>query len=550
MDKALKAPKTWILGICALVLTSCGGGGGGGTTVQPPSNPPPSQGNGPDTSWASGVFQRASVFKDRCQTVRTGVDSEGTPFTDIAGSELIEKHWLRSWTNETYLWNNEVTDTNPNTVAGRLNYFALLKTLAITPSGIAKDDFHFSEPTVEYLERRNSAAGASYGMSLVAFSTTVPRDFRIRYTEPNSPASAAPSGIPNLVRGTKILSVNGIDLVSGGVNQAEIDILNAGLFPSTVGVTTTFVVRDPGATTNRTITLTAQSLSTKAVNRTSILTTPTGKVGYILFNSFGPYASETEMVSAITAMKAANVNDLVLDLRYNGGGLLSVASEIGYMVAGPARTTGKTFELLRFNAQAGGLNPVTGAVNSPVPFFATAQGFSVASGTPLPDLNLPRVYVLAGGNTCSASEAVVNGLRGAGVDVVLIGGKTCGKPYGFYPEDNCGETYYSIQFQGVNHLGFGDYADGFVPANSLASTGVKIPGCSASDDFAHELGDPVETLLSTALAHRSSGTCPAAPVAVSRAANQTIADPRTAINLPSEPIMSQNRDMTPSGPMR
>ena len=54
--------------------------------------------------------------------------------------------------------------------------------------------------------------------------------------------------------------------------------------------------------------------------------------------------------------------------------------------------------------------------------------------------------------------------------VYQIGLTTCGKPYGFYPEDNCGTTYFSIQFRGVNELGFGDYPDGF-SATRTAATG-------------------------------------------------------------------------------
>ena len=58
--------------------------------------------------------------------------------------------------------------------------------------------------------------------------------------------------------------------------------------------------------------------------------------------------------------------------------------------------------------------------------------------------------------TCSASESIINGLRGVNVQVIQIGSTTCGKPYGFYPEDNCGTTYFSIQFKGVNAAGFGE----------------------------------------------------------------------------------------------
>ena len=61
--------------------------------------------------------------------------------------------------------------------------------------------------------------------------------------------------------------------------------------------------------------------------------------------------------------------------------------------------------------------------------------------------------MLTGDNTCSASESIINSLRGIGVEVIQIGLTTCGKPYGFYPQDNCGTTYFSIEFKGVNAQG-------------------------------------------------------------------------------------------------
>jgi carboxyl-terminal processing protease len=128
-------------------------------------------------------------------------------------------------------------------------------------------------------------------------------------------------------------------------------------------------------------------------------------------------------------------------------------------------------------------------------------------------VNLPRVAVLTSSSTCSASESIVNGLRGVGIQVVEVGATTCGKPYGFYPEDNCGTTYFSIQFQGVNQQNFGDYPDGFSPANATGPVGVSLPGCSVGDDFGHGLGDPNEARLSAALGYLAGQGCPAVSVA-------------------------------------
>jgi hypothetical protein len=93
--------------------------------------------------------------------------------------------------------------------------------------------------------------------------------------------------------------------------------------------------------------------------------------------------------------------------------------------------------------------------------------------------------------------------------VIQIGSTTCGKPYGFYPADHCGTTYFSVQFKGTNAANFGDYADGFAPNNRPSVGAERLPGCSVADDFSMALGSPNEARLAAALGHRLSGTCPA-----------------------------------------
>ena len=541
-------------------LPGCGGGGGSPSptptptpTVTPTPTPTPSSG----VSWSQGVFAPASTFEARCENPRSGFDIEGNAFQDLAGSLTEELFWLRSWTEETYLWNDEVTDQNPNNFSDRLAYFAQLKTFATTASGEDKDDFHFSQSTEDYLEQRNSTAQSGYGVEYVAFSTTPPRDFRVLYTEPNSPASNITSGEAPFQRGAKILEVDGIDLVNAG-SQADVNGLNAGLFPAVAGETHTFLVQDPGESP-RTITITSADVATAPVNRTRVIDTSSGKVGYILFNTFSPFSSEEAIATAISEMKTEGVSDLVLDLRYNGGGLPAVAAQLGYMVAGESQTSGKTFELLQFNDNAGNANPVTGEVNEPVPFIDIGLGFSLTNGTPLDSLDLPRVFILSTGSTCSASEAVINGLRGVDVEVILIGDTTCGKPYGFYPTDNCGETYYTIQFKGVNEKGFGDYSDGFVPDDSSFQFGERLAGCVVADDYDTELGEETEALLAAALDYRETGTCPATASTSGTSSTASASPPQKALKsettylggpevattdmTQAQDIMHNNRDM-------
>lgn len=506
-------PLLYALMPLMLFATACGGGDtapplASVTAAIPPVPPPPPSGSSSDPIFTPGLFEPAATFIDRCQVVRAGRDIEGNLFRDTAGSSLIEKFWLRSWTNETYLWPDEVTDRDPNLIEGVTDYFAVLRTEETTPSGEDKDDFHFSEPTEAFLARRTSAATPGYGARFIGLSRTVPRDFRVLFTEPGSPAATTIMGQANLVRGSRILSIDGIDFVNGANTQADIERLNRGLFPQAVGESHTFTVRDPGSTQPRTITLTAQNISPRPVNRVNVIDTPQGKVGYILFNTFSPFSSEEAIARAFSRMKAEGVNDLVLDLRYNGGGLLAVASQLSYMIAGPDQTRGRIFEMLRFNGKTGNRNPVTGQPNNPIPFYDSGLGFSLVNGEALESLDLQRVFILSTEGTCSASEAVINGLDGIDVEVILIGNTTCGKPFGFYPTDNCGETYYTIQFQGVNDAGFGDYTDGFTPSDSGAEFGVKLAGCTVVDDLSTELGQPDEGLLSAALNYRETGNCP------------------------------------------
>jgi C-terminal processing protease CtpA/Prc len=426
-----------------------------------------------------------------------------TGMLDIQGTVRDENNWLRSWSNELYLWYNEIVDRDPGLYTTPA-YFDLLRTTATTPSGSPKDKFHFTYSTVDWVSFVQSGVEAGYGAQVSVISPLPPRRVVVAYTEPGSPAANAS---PPVQRGEEVISVDGIDIVNDGT-QANVALINAALFPETVGESHTFTLRNPNTATQRTVTLQSAAVTKTSVQNVGTHATPAGTVGYFLFNDHIATA-EAQLVTAFRTLRDAGVTDLVIDLRYNGGGLLAIASQVSYMVAGPARTAGQTFERNTFNDKHTSVDPVTGAALTPVPFFNTTRGYSTTTGQPLPTLNLSRVFVLTGGTTCSASESIINALRGVNVEVVQIGSTTCGKPYGFYPADNCGTTYFSVQFKGVNAAGFGDYTDGFSPNNTAGIGGTRIPGCSVADDFTRALGDPLEARFAAALSYRQSLTCPA-----------------------------------------
>lgn len=485
-------------GLLTIVTLSACGGGSGGTAPPPP--PPPA------SNWQQGVFMPASTFEARCQVPRSGTNpATGMPYVDVQGSTTDENNFLRSFSDDTYLWYDEIVDQNPALFNNTLTYFDQLKTNATTSSGAPKDKFHFTFDSEEWFQLSQSGVSGGYGANFVLLSTTPPRDIRVAYTEPNTPAT---DPAVNLARGAVLLAIDGVDINAN--SQAEIDTLNAGLFPDAPGETHTFEVLDLGAANGRMISMTSANITSTPVQNVSVIDTPTGRVGYMVFNDHIATAEEG-LVDAVNTLNAGQgIDDLVLDLRYNGGGFLAIAAQMAYMIAGSAPTAGRTFEAMQFNDKHPVTNPVTGQPISPTPFYSTTLGFdNLPSGQALPTLNLSRVFVLTGPGTCSASEAIMNGLRGIDIEVIQIGSTTCGKPYGFYAEDNCGTTYFTVQFRGVNQKNFGDYTDGFSPANAAVQA-TTVPGCSIADDFAALLGDPTEDRLATALAYRDSPTCPAA----------------------------------------
>ena len=442
-DLPARGARFFAVVLAAAMLASCGGGGG--------------DGGAPLTGLAA-----SSQVAQRCVAPRPAgtVDQYGQAYGDVQGTAADEKQWVRSWIDETYLWYQDVralsaAKLNAANYANAQDYFDALKSPLTTASGKPKDQFHFIYDTPTWIALSQSGASLGYGFEIDLVSAAPPREVRVTYTNAGTPAAAA-----NVARGAKIVTIDGVDVANG----SDVATLNNGLFPATAG-THTFGILDIGAAAPRNVTLTAATLTPLTVQNVKTLPAPNQAVGYMQFNDHLA-TSEAQLVTAINQLKASGITDLVLDIRYNGGGYLDIASELAYMIAGPTPTTGKVFEQLSFNDK----NPFNlSAAEKITPFHSTAQGFSLPDGQALPTLNLSRVYVLVGSGTCSASEAIVNGLRGVGVTVNLIGATTCGKPYGFYPTDNCDTTYFAIQFQGVNQLGQGDYADGFAPTCAAAS---------------------------------------------------------------------------------
>ncbi len=497
-----------ILSSLSLALTACGGGGGrpgtsvfgdaayannnggsgGGGAVSPSV---PSQ---PDTE----VLAASTTLAQRC--------APDNPLAEAGkknGSLSLEKQWIRSYVDEAYLWREQVPRVNaalytgPSVEQALDDYFHALRTPERTASGALRDRFSFTFPSAEWQALAQGGVEQGYGLEWSQASKTPPRGLRIAYVEPGGPAAKA-----GLQRGDRLVMVDGVN--ADAVDQGGIDVLNAALYPTAGGRGHSFLFSRAGGMEVSAY-LSSAAVAKQPVLLSQVLTAADGRrVGHLVFNDHIAPA-EAQLIDAVREFKQQGIADLMLDLRYNGGGYLYIASELAYMIAGPQRSQDKVFEQLRYNSRRSADNQ---SPSARTPFFTESclyDGKVCTLEQPLPTLNLARVYVLTQAGTCSASESIINGLRGIGVEVIQIGGRSCGKPYGFTAKDNCGMSYFPIEFVGNNAAGFGDYADGFEPGGSGPA---GLPGCRVADDLSRPLGDSREAMLAAALAHRIDGRCP------------------------------------------
>jgi len=457
------------------LLSACGGGSD--TSNNDPSPQP--------TGWVTGQYDPSKNFANRCANPRS--DSN---YQDLVGTVTDENNWLRSWSHETYLWYSELPDINPASIANPVDYFERLKTSATTDSGKPKDRFHYAQNSEEYNQYTETGVSAGYGFTYALVQSTPPRKIVIIYSESNSPAANN-----NIRRGAEIINIDGQAVIDG-----DPDILNAGLIPSKLGEYHTFVIKDLSKPSARTVVLQSSEIVTVPVHTHKIINQSNKKIGYLALNTFFVASAEKQLINIINHFEDSQINELVLDLRYNGGGYITLSADLGTMIAGNT-ALGSIYTELAFNDKLSRENVM-------FRFAPTSSSdLSVASGTILPKLNLPQVYILSSNNTASASEYLINGLRGINVTVILIGTTTTGKPYGWQAEENCGTTYSTIQFKGQNAKDYGDFADGFIPSGDDNSED-QVRGCQVADDLSKALGDESENMLATALYYIKHGDCP------------------------------------------
>ncbi len=455
------------MALCAALLAACGGGGGGDGSAPAP---------------IAFAIPPSTQFKGALVNLATGAGALAGDWSAATCTDNRQKNWVRSFLNENYLFYREapLISIDPNTYTGTVENLFGDYTVRGVP---AKDRFSFVLTQADADGTFQTGSTTDVGFKLRRDSSVVDGSgrgiIRIAYVEPNGPAAAA-----GFARGMVLASVDGV-ATAFSLPIAQFNKL----FNSVSGTSSTVGVQDTINGPIRFLTVATAAFSTTPLLLDRVL--PGTTTGYLAFNSFASPIGEKQLADAFQRFAAAGATELVVDLRYNGGGYIDIASELGYMVAGQIQTSGKIFESLVYNDKR------TSSNNS-IPFASTITGFfgnPTTPGVSFAALNLRRVYVLSTGSTCSASESFISGLRGIDVEVIQIGGTTCGKPYGFSQTNNCTLSYFALEFEGRNNKGVVTPVTGITPT------------CAANDDFNHALGDPVERLLATALSYQASGAC-------------------------------------------
>lgn len=302
------------------------------------------------------------------------------------------------------------------------------------------------------------------------------RYFFISWILPGGPAEAA-----GLKRGTVISKYNGSDIF-----WSQYDNFWKLAYGGQSGTAT---LTDMSGTQ---YTIASQRMDVSPIVANEIVQSPGGKkVAYFAYTEFasGSYRRQEfdeEMREAFGMFKAAGAEELVIDLRYNGGGEVN-SCQVLSSLAGNVSSSEIFCQMLRNETYAAELR----AENPEIMNFLDEEN----------SLGMDRVYVLATKSSASASEMVISALKGVDVEVIIIGGETNGKNVGMDGiglRDN-GINYgvmWPITFKIMNAKGFCNYAGGF-PAdyaidelrdlNTTDGTGIK------------ELGDPEEDLLQAAL---------------------------------------------------
>ncbi|MGN6179217.1 MAG: S41 family peptidase [Mucilaginibacter sp.] len=427
--------------------------------------------------------------------------------SDVASISDLLKDSLYMYEKEDYLWNDAISAYNvfsPRGYNGNNDLGALgkeiyaISQLKINPATGKPFEYYPTDPGAakySFVDDGTETASLNgtngdFGFEPIYISLN---DLRIKYVYSGSPA-----GLAGLQRGDEITSINGnSDLTYDGGGNVDF-VINSVYYSNTITLT---VIKQNGNTA--TITLNKASYAVNPVLTYKVFNMGSGhKVAYLAFNSFTALANaQPKLDEAFNYFIAQGANDLVVDLRYNGGGAGETAEYMDNLIV-PQSKSNTLMYTLYFNSGLQNNN-----------YSLLAKKYRISQGDFLPQNNkvnfskklslaLNRVFFIVTNATASSSELTINNLRPE-LTVQLIGDTTYGKPVGEIPIPIGSQGRYIIfspQFYVQNSAGQGNYYNGMAPGSA------DFQGLLAADDVTKDFGDSTEMLLSHALNYVKTGT--------------------------------------------
>lgn len=429
--------RTALSATLAFSLAACGGGGSGGNADNGGGS---GVGNAPDCSlsarqdWALGVLQEWYLFPDLLST--------------------------------------SVNKANFN------NLQSYIDALVAEARAENKDrGFTYITSIEEENELINSGSSAGFGIRLLYDVG----NSRVYVAEAFENAPAFPQGFD---RGIEILQIGGQSvsaLMASGGAQAVSDALG----PSNPGVTRSFVIRDTSGV-EQTVSVTKAEFSLDPISdRYGVRIVDDGaggRVGYVNLRTFIVQDAGPQLREAFESFRSQGITDVILDLRYNGGGLVDVAELLGDLMG--EGLEGQVFSETKLRSSKSAEESTALFQNQPQ------------------QIRTMKLAVIGRGGTASASELVTNSMIPyLGDNIALVGTDTFGKPVGQFAFDRsaCDDRLRAVTFKTVNANGQGDYFGGL--ASVMPNT------CRANDDILNQLGDPNEQSVSIALDFIAGRTC-------------------------------------------
>ena len=410
-------------------------------------------------SLISGFNKKLFIASLAAATMLVGCGGDDDVFYDDRVSEcsqIGQNRFVYDTLQQWYFWDTSIPNNiNPDNYT---SVDSLLDAMVANAPEIDRFSYITDQQTSDDFFNNGIFVGAGFT------SKQIDETLKLGLVFPGSPAAVA-----GLERGFEIVSVDGVSVADTLAAGNSVDFGE-----STAGTVVDIDYRDlDGNLFSTSITKAETNVPTVPISK--VIDNDGVQTAYLFFYTFIEPSNQA-LANAFAQFQNEGAEELIVDVRYNGGGLISVANYLSGLIGGTT-TQGQVLSKRLHNSQNTDRNETTIFSNE------------------VDALDLNRVVFITTEGSASASELLINSLEPF-LEVAVIGERTFGKPVGQYGFDFCGNTLFPVSFETVNALDQGQYFDGIAPT------------CIADDDLSFAIGNEGEASLASALTYLQTGTCP------------------------------------------